>query len=132
MIFGCHFDFQTQTESPRQSPRVFCLALLIEFELKEGGRTVFMLRSVVFSVRGGVFVQPYCTLTQKPLITGGLFVFSRKKRLSFTVAPFIESYGLEPLTCFIVLTEQMFCDKIYILYIHCIEGVFINDIGRIK
>ena len=68
----------------------------------------------------------------KVLVLQGLFVFSRKKRLSFTVAPFIESYGLEPLTCFIVLTEQMFCDKIYILYIHCTEGVSINDIGRIK
>ena len=45
-----------------------------------------------------IMVQQFCTLTQKSLISGAFRVFRGQKYPSFTSAPFLEPFGLEPLT----------------------------------
>ena len=40
----------------------------------------------------------FCTLTQKSLISGAFRVFRGKKQPPFNIAPFLEPFGLEPVT----------------------------------
>ena len=47
---------------------------------------------------GAIMGQQFCTPTQKSLISRAFRVFRGKKHHPFTIAPFLEPFGLEPAT----------------------------------
>jgi hypothetical protein len=66
-----------------------------------------MLRINEVALRANGELQFCCTLTQKSLIFKGFRVLRGKKHYPFTIAPYLESYGLEPATLWIYLEKMV-------------------------